>query len=283
MSAAATPAPTPAPAASGGPLHTLDVSGTRPVPFTRQVGVELRKMVDTRAGLWLMITIAVMTALFVVLLFIFGDNGETDQRTFFNFLGTTSTPQGFLLPVLGILLVTSEWSQRTALVTFTLTPRRGMVMAAKTVAALVIGLAALVLAVGFAAVAAVAADAPGAFEGIGASDFAKFGLLQALGVLQGLAFGMLFLNSAVAIVVFFVVPIVFNVLVSLISWLRDAAPWIDLATAQAPLIGVDQQTGVPVDATLGATEWLQLASTTAIWIVLPMAVGMWRILRSEAK
>jgi ABC-2 type transport system permease protein len=281
MSAAATPAPTSNP--TDGPLRALDVSGTKPIPFVRQVGVELRKMVDTRAGLWLMVTIAVMTALFVVLLFIFGDNGETDQRTFVNFLGTTSTPQGFLLPVLGILLVTSEWSQRTVLVTFTLTPRRGFVIAAKTVAALVIGLAALVLAMVFAAVAAVAADAPGAFDGFGVDDVAKFGLLQSLGVLQGLAFGLLFLNSAVAIVVFFVVPIVFNVLVNLISWLRDAAPWIDLATAQQPLIGVDTQTGLPVDVALGAEQWLHLATATTIWIVVPIAIGMWRILRSEAK
>jgi ABC-2 type transport system permease protein len=282
MSAAA-PAPTPAPAPSDGSLRTLDVSGTRPVPFTRQVGVELRKMVDTRAGLWLMITIAVMTALFVVLLFIFGDSGATDQRTFFNFLGTTSTPQGFLLPVLGILLVTSEWSQRTALVTFTLTPRRGFVIAAKTVAALVIGLVAMAVAMGFAAIAAVIADAPGAFDGFGASDIASFALVQALGVLQGLAFGLLFLNSAVAIVVFFVVPIVFNVLVNLISWLRDAAPWIDLNTAQTPFIGIDTQTGQPIDTAIDAEAWAHLATAVGIWIVLPIAIGMWRVFRSEAK
>ena len=251
-----------APATSTDDLRTLDVSGTKPVPFVRQVGVELRKMVDTRAGLWLMVTIAVMTALFVVLLFIFGDNGETDQRTFFNFLGTTSTPQGFLLPVLGILLITSEWTQRTALV---------------------IGLAAMALAMAMAAVAALIADAPGAFDGIGMDDVAKFGLLQALGVLQGLAFGLLFLNSAVAIVVFFVVPIVFNVLVSMISWLQDAAPWIDLSTAQAPLLGIDQQTGQPVEQALNLEAWAHLASATTIWIVLPIAIGMWRVLRSEAK
>lgn len=275
MSAATTPADS--------PLRTLDVSGTRPVPFVRQVGVELRKMVDTRAGLWLMVTIAVMTALFVVLLFIFGDNGETDQRTFFNFLGTTSTPQGFLLPVMGILLVTSEWTQRTVLVTFTLTPRRGFVIAAKTVAALAIGLVAMAVAMAFAAIAAVVADAPGAFDGFGATDIATFGLVQALGVLQGLAFGLLFLNSAVAIVVFFVVPIVFNVLVNLISWLRDAAPWIDLNTAQTPFIGLDTQTGQPVDAAITGGAWAHLATAVGIWIVLPIAIGMWRILRSEAK
>ena len=42
---------------------------------------------------------------------------------------------GILLPVLGILLVTSEWSQRTAMVTFTLEPSRSRVIAAKFVVA----------------------------------------------------------------------------------------------------------------------------------------------------
>ena len=97
------------------------------------------------------------------------------------------------------------------------------------------------------------------------------------------AFGLLFLNSAVAIVVFFVVPIVFNVLVTMISWLQDAAPWMDLSTAQAPLLGIDQQTGQPVEQALDLEAWAHLASATTIWIVLPIAIGVWRVLRSEAK
>ena len=35
---------------------------TAPVPFTRLVKVEMRKMIDTRAGLWLLIAIVVITA-----------------------------------------------------------------------------------------------------------------------------------------------------------------------------------------------------------------------------
>ena len=122
-----------------------------------------------------------------------------------------------------------------------------------------------------------------AFEDVGVASFGKYALLQSLGVLQGLAFGLLFLNSAVAIVVFFVVPIVSNLLFTLISWLRDAAPWIDLSTAQTPLIGVDPQTGQPVATSMDLEAWLQLATATSIWILLPIAVGLWRVLRTEAK
>ena len=45
-----------------------------------------------------------------------------------------SSPRCNLLPVVGILLVSSEWSQRTAQVSFTLVPRRPRVIAAKMLA-----------------------------------------------------------------------------------------------------------------------------------------------------
>ena len=52
----------------------------------------------------------------------------------------------FLLPILAIMLVTSEWSQRTALVTFTLEPRRSRVVLAKLVVAQLFTVLTLVVA-----------------------------------------------------------------------------------------------------------------------------------------
>ena len=110
---------------------TLDVSTTTRPPMSRLVKVELRKMVDTRAGMWLMITIAAVT---VVATTIFGLAGHDEDRTFYNFMQFAGAPQGILLPVLGILLVTQEWSQRTAMVTFTLEPQRSRTLIAKVCA-----------------------------------------------------------------------------------------------------------------------------------------------------
>ena len=53
--------------------------------------------------------------------------------------------------MLGILAVTSEWGQRTALVTFTLEPHRGRIVIAKLVATVVLGAVAVVVALGLAA------------------------------------------------------------------------------------------------------------------------------------
>ena len=252
-------------------LPTLDVSGTSRVPFGRLIGVELRKMADTRAGMWLLIAIGLITVAIVTIFFFAAPDSE---RTFLNFMGATATPQGFLLPVLGILLVTSEWGQRTTLTTFTLEPSRPRVIAAKVVAALLLGLVAIVVAVGIAALATVLAGEPGAWDNIGVDDFAKFGILQLSGVLQGLAFGLIFLNSAAAIVSYFVLPIAFSIVATLWSALQDAAPWVDLGTSQQPLFSGVNLTG---------DQWAQLATSSAIWILLPFVAGLVRVMRAELK
>jgi ABC-2 type transport system permease protein len=251
---------------------TLDVSQTSPISFGRLVGVELRKSADTRAGRWLLIAIAALTAVFMVIFFIVA---EADDRIFENFIGIAATPQGFLLPVLGILLVTSEWSQRTALTTFALEPSRTKVIAAKTVAALLFGLAAFVAALVVAMLCTLVGGSGSGFEGLSVATFTLFLALQLLTVVQGLAYGLLWLNTPAAIVTFFVLPIVSSIIFSLVPGLRDAAPWVDLGTAQSPLFEAGQG--------LTGEEYAQLATTSLIWIVVPFIVGWLRVMRAEVK
>jgi ABC-2 type transport system permease protein len=123
-------------------------------------------------------------------------------------------------------------------------------------------------------VATVAGGADNAWANIGVDDFAKFGLLQVSGVLQGLAFGLLFLNSAAAIVTFFVLPTAFSIVASIWGRLNDAAPWIDLNTAQQPLFSGQNLT---------SEEWWHVVTSTLIWVVLPFVVGLVRVLRAEVK
>src|SRR5690606_11356088 len=60
-------------------------------------------------------------------------------------------PVSLLVPVFAILTVSSEWSQRTHLTTFTLQPNRARVLAAKFVAVTLLALATIVAAVAFGA------------------------------------------------------------------------------------------------------------------------------------
>jgi ABC-2 type transport system permease protein len=249
----------------------LDLTTSTRPSMSRLVRVELRKMVDTRAGMWLMIAIGAVT---VIATTIFGLAGHDQDRRFSNFIQFAGAPQGILLPVLGILLVTQEWTQRTAMVTFTLEPRRSRTLAAKVYAALVLGLAALVIAVGVGALATVLFGGTDPWRGVGGEDVLKFAILQFSGILQGLAFGLLFLNSAFAIVVYFVLPTAFSILFNSVPALEDSAPWIDFGTAQGPLGEVGNLTG---------QEWAQLAVTGTIWVILPFVAGLWRMLRAEVK
>ena len=252
----------------------LDVSGTQHVPFTRLVSVEMRKMADTRAGLWLLGMIVGITAAIMVIFFFVAD---APDRVFGNFIGIAATPQGFLLPVLGILLITSEWGQRTAMVTFALEPSRTRVVLAKVVAALVYGLGAFIAALVVASLCTLAGGAEGGFDDLEATVFLLFLGLQLLTVLQGLAYGLIFLNTPAAIVTFFVLPIASSIVFSLVPALRDSAPWLDLGTAQEPLFELG--TG----ASLTGEQYAQLGTTALIWIVIPFIAGWIRVMRTELK
>lgn len=248
----------------------LDISGTKPVSLATLVKVEIRKMWDTRAGLWLLIAIAAIT---LIVLTIFWFAADQNERTIFSFLGVMGTPQGMLLPVLGILLVTQEWGQRTGMVTFTLEPHRGKVIAAKILAATVFGIAAVALAFVFGSLGAAIGGAAEPFANYGVDDVFKLLLMQVVNVLIGIAFGLMFLNSPAAIVSYFVLPTAIAIVTNLVSWLRDIAPWID-GSAMEPLYE---------GAHMSGENWGQLATYIAFWMVLPLAIGLWRVMRAEVK
>lgn len=247
------------------------VRTTRRVPFGALVSVEMRKMVDTRAGQWLMLFIVLVTVAVVV-----GTvaSSPLEERTFLTFFYRTTIPQGFLVPVLGILLVTQEWGQRTTLTTFTLEPSRLRVMVAKVWAALVYATAFLVLSAVVALLATVAAGARDPWTDVTGELALNVALVQWLGVLMGVAFGALLLNSAAAIVAFYGVPVVFEIVGSLSGSFGARQAWFDPGAAQLALMSSELVTG---------KEWTQLAVTSAVWILLPLVVGLARVSRSEVK
>lgn len=242
-------------------------------PFLRLVRVELRKMVDTRAGRWLLIAIGVVTLAVVTIFFLVGD---PQDLTMGNFLSATTAPQSLLLPLLGIMAVTSEWGQRTALVTFTLEPRRLRVVLAKLVGSLVLGVIAIAVAFAGAAVATGLGEplrgGPGDWH-VPLSTVGGIVLSQLLVVAQGVGFGLLFANTAMAIVVYLVLPVAWGIVGSMVSSLENVAGWFDLNRAVSPL----------VEGEMTGQLWAHLATTAAIWVFLPLAVGTWRLVRREVK
>jgi hypothetical protein len=232
--------------------------------FQRLTLVELRKMLDTRAGFWLQLVVWLLTPAAVALFAIFG---ETSGQNYEEFLSLAIAPAEVPLPIVGILLVSSEWSQRTAMVTFTLVPRRERVLGAKLAAGLLLGLVAFVICIGVAALGNLACG--GTWELSGAV-FGQMIVSVAAGMAGGVAFGALFLASAPAIVCSFLLPTAFTAVGSLAPF-RAMAPWLDPTRALGPL----------TDHTLSATEWAHAGTALALWMLLPLAVGLLRITRSD--
>lgn len=254
------------------PLPKFDFSSTPRVRFSRLVSVELRKTVNTGAGRWLVAAILALTAATIILYLAIADDAD---KVFENFIGFAATPQGFLLPVLGILLVTSEWSQRTALVTFALAPSRTQVIGAKVVAALLLAFVAFVGAITVALLATAVAGREDGFNQVTATTVVLFLVLQLLGILQGVAYGLILLNTPAAIVTFFVLPTASSLIFTTVPALEDLAPWLDLQTAQSPLLNGD--------FSVSAEQLSQIGLTAVIWIVLPFVAGWFRVMRAEIK
>jgi ABC-type transport system involved in multi-copper enzyme maturation permease subunit len=257
----------------------LDVSHTPAIPFSRLVQVELRKVADTRAGRWLLISIAALT-LIVLIIQMAVVLGQDLQVKYTDFLLGVNTPMGIILPVLGILSVTSEWSQRTAMVTFTLEPSRSRVIGAKYVCVLLLAVAALVVGLGLGALVNVLYGALSGHTVVWGSVgkiVVDYLLLWVLGMTTGFVFGALFLNSAAGIVIYFVysfvLPTIFAIGAQLMDWFNSIRPWIDFNFAQAPL----------GDGTMVGKDWAQLVTSGLIWLVLPLMIGLWRIVRAEVK
>lgn len=271
-----TTAPTGATSAATSPHYeTIDTS--RPgVPMTRLVTVELRKLVNTRAGLWLVLSMGIIAALITTLMLIFAND---EDLVFGNMFGLMNIPTGFLLPVLAILLVTSEWGQRTGLVTFTLEPRRSRVVIAKLLTALIAAVGAVIVALAFGAIgnllASVLHDAPAGDWSMTVAGLTNAVMLQFFALLMGFAFGMLIKNSAAAIVLYFVIPTVWSIAAEIIPWVREhLQQWADFSYAQTPFQSGEWASG---------EEWAHLAVSGTIWLVIPLVLGIWRLLRSEVK
>lgn len=256
-------------------VATIDTQ--RPgIPMSRLVKVELRKLVDTRAGFWLVLSIGIISVLITAGLLIFADDGFLTQG---NMFGIMNIPTGFLLPVLAILLVTSEWNQRTGLVTFSLEPRRSRVVVAKLAVGVIASIAAMLFALAIGAVGTALAGslhaAPAGEWDMTVAGLTNSFLLQLLGMLMGFGFAMLLMNSAAAIVLFFVLPTVWSIVTTIVPWLRDhVQEWADFGFAQMPLQSGEWAEG---------GEWLRLATSGTIWLVIPLTAGIWRLLRSEVK
>lgn len=267
---------------STAPAPTLDVSATRPVPFGRTFVAEFRKSYDTRAGMWLLISIAIIVTIVEVFMLIVSAVNDSTAIYFDTFAFVPGAVTSLLLPVLAIMLVTSEWTQRSAMFTFVMEPRRFRVILAKWLVGLCWALVTLVVMLVVGAVMTVLSsilspDATHWTGSSGAPNFLGFVVLQLLTMSTGFAFAALLLNTPAAIVVFFLYWYLFPGILAAIGLisepLRKLMEWVNFQQAAAPL----------VDGGMSGEDWAKLIVSTLVCIVLPLGLGLWRIMRAEVK
>jgi ABC-2 type transport system permease protein len=250
----------------------------RPIPTTRLVTIELRKMFNTRSGLWLLVSIGVLSVVATGAVLIFAPDSEIAYE---NFAAAIGFPMSVILPMIAILGVTSEWSQRSGLTTFTLVPSRGRIIWAKAFATFVVGVVSMAVAFAVGAVGNLLGSTVMGLDAVwdvSLAAAAQIVLGNLVGMAIGFTLGVVLRNSAAAIVGYFVVSLVLPGILALLaqvrSWFADLQPWIDWNFTQVALFENDTDT---------AREWAMLASTTGIWIALPLVIGLLFLRRSEVK
>ena len=249
----------------------------RGIPMSRIVTTELRKMLDTRSGFWLMASIGILALLATAAVILFAPDKEL---TYNSFVAAIDIPMALVLPMIAILSVTGEWSQRSGLTTFTLVPHRGRVIAAKAISCVGVAVVTIPLALGIGALGNVAGTAIAGVDPVWdltVSNLLTIVLANVLSLLVGFMFGVVIRSSAGALVAYFVyqflLPTLALPLATSQNWFRDLQPWVDFDHAQGALF----------DGALTAQQWAQLGVTGMIWLAIPLTVGLRSVTRAEVK
>ena len=247
------------------------------VPLSRVTRVELRKMFDTRSGFWLMASIVIAALVSTVATILFAPESDLTYYTFAKAIGF---PMTVILPMIAVLSITGEWSQRSGLTTFTLVPHRSRVILAKVIASVTVGVASMLFALAIGVVGNLVGTTMAGTDlvwDVSVAHAVDIVIGSLLCLLTGTMLGLLFRSSPVALVAYFVyallVPTVSGLLATSQQGYRDLQAWVDLNYAQSFLF----------EGTLTGAQWAHLAVTVTVWLVLPALIALRLVTRSEVK
>jgi hypothetical protein len=235
------------------------------IPFRNLLAAELRKTVSTRAAKALLAAALALTVAAEAVPLSF-TRDVTQNRA--SYLTWAALGLSRLLPIVLLMAMTAEWSQRTALTTFTLEPRRGRVLTAKITAGLIIAAACGVFA--FAAGEVTASISRHVTGGQDWTELLGFALFIAATSAIGIAADAALHNTAAAIVTYFAVAAAASLL--MIPALERAGEWINTGQTFGWML---------------AGQWsghaVQIGASAVLWIALPLAVGTIRTIRREVR
>jgi ABC-2 type transport system permease protein len=248
-----------------------------PIPLGRVVQVELRKMFNTRSGFWLLASIGIVGILTTIGMVAFAPDS---QLTYYTFAKAIGFPMTVVLPIIAVLAITGEWSQRSGLTTFTLVPDRKRVVLAKVVSSVIVAIASMLFTFVVGAIGTVVGSAIAGTDmvwDVSVAEGFNIVLGSLLCLLTGTMLGMLIRSSAGALVAYFVfsllLPTVAGILATSQGWFKDVQPWVDLNFNEAALF----------NGSLTGEQWANVAVTVVAWLLVPGMLGLRMVMRSEVK
>ena len=268
--------------AAATPLLTGSRSAIKPLSFSRVLAYEFRKSVSTRASRWTLaaaIAGTIATAAILYLSLLLTDFDTTQHFTWIqlahsttdSFLGIAEISK-ILFSLFLILMVTTDWTNRGIMTTYTLTPRRGWVLSAQLIVALTYIAAFWALCLGLAAlVAGLLSPSQNVDISWSATAWDVLGVLLAnVGFpLSGFLLGIAIMNTPAVVVAWVVLDWLATLLLFL---LKDVGQWFHLNTALGTAVA-DPNTGA---------NWAHVATSAVVWLGIPAVIGIWRSLRREA-
>jgi ABC-2 type transport system permease protein len=259
------------------PVRTGRRTEIAQIPLSRVVRVELRKMFNTRSGFWLIASIAITGLIATIATIAFASD---KYLTYYNFTKAVGYPITVILPMVALLSITSEWSQRSGLTTFTYVPSRRRVIWAKTLSSVAVAVASMAFAFVVGAIGNVVGSTIAGTSmvwDLSVGHAATIVLGNLVSLLTGTMIGMLLRSSAGGLVTYFVVTLLVPNLSGLLAdsqnWFKHLQPWVDLSFAQTFLFE-GMHTGA---------QWAHIATAVTLWIVAPGIFGLHRVMRSEVK
>ena len=244
------------------------MNAIQPLRFSTLIAVETRKLTDTRSGRWMLGVIVGLSAAALAWKVGHADIAVSSR----NYIKTIAAIVAFGAPIIGLLAMTSEWTQRTALATFTMVPRRLRVVAAKFVASMMLSLGLLIVGV----LLALGATALGgvihghAMYDASFDDLRGALMIVVLQVVMASAFGALAAQTAVALVAYLAAPAIWADFAP--GLFKGAAPWFDVFGAYDRL-----SSNRPLD------HVAQTLVSITVWVAIPAAIGVLRSIHREIK
>lgn len=255
--------------------------------LTKSLSSEIRKVRSTKLW-WILAIVLVAYSAFLAALFAFlfssmgevlgGSGIELPAQQAANLVYSTVSTSGYVIPLLfGALMATGEIRHRTLALTFTLEPKRGIVLLSKTLVlfgvGLVIGIAGLIGAVG---TGAVVLELTGGQAMLGAVEtwmiIARVLAAMAVWAIIGFGVGILVRNQAFAIVLTliftqFIEPILRTV-AQFLDWSAQVAKYLPGAATDAFVGGGSLGDLSTVDPSVQAG-----ATPLGIWAGLAVLLG----------